>query len=186
MLIIDRGENFIIPFQLKTNEGGLVDITSSTVTCNVKETPISSSTVFTKVSTDTAQLEKTLATSGMGIVKVLAANTSGLSLRHYYYEITDATNKIAGFFRIKQNNGTVGTASITNRYESSSTISGSIDGVNATFVLSNTPATNTLFLFVNGVKQMEDVIYTLSGATITFESAYIPQTGDTLEAYYVG
>lgn len=107
MLYVDKSTNFNIPFQMKNKDGGIVDITSATVTCYVKESPTAVSNVFTKVSTDSAQLEKTSATSGLGIVKVLAANTSSLTKRVYYYEITDTTNKVSGFFTIKQNYDTV-------------------------------------------------------------------------------
>lgn len=110
MLIVDKAEDFVIPFQLKTNEGGLVDITSSTVTCYIKETSTSSVVAIQKVSTDTAQIEKTLAKSGMGIVKILAANTASLTKRNYYYEITDGTNKVTGFIKFKQNTGVNSTA----------------------------------------------------------------------------
>jgi len=103
MLTVDRSENFVIPFQLCTYAKGDIDITSSTVTCNIKETPQSSVIAIQKVSTDTAQIVKTYATKGMGLVKILAANTSALSKRDYYYEITDGTNKVAGFLRFNQN-----------------------------------------------------------------------------------
>lgn len=103
MLIVNKNESFAIPFHLCTYAKGDVDITSATVTCNIKETPQASVIAIQKVSTDTAQIAKTYAAKGMGIVKVLAANTSALTKRDYYYEITDGTHKIAGFLRFNQN-----------------------------------------------------------------------------------
>lgn len=103
MILVDKTESFIIPFHLCTYAHGDVDITSATVTCNIKETPQASVIAIQKVSTDTAQIVKTYAAKGMGLVKILAANTSALTKRDYYYEITDGTNKIAGFLRFNQN-----------------------------------------------------------------------------------
>lgn len=106
MILINKAENFAIDFKLSTYAHGDVDITSSTVTCNIKETPQSSVIAIQKVSTDTAQIAKTYPTKGMGLVKILAANTSALTKRDYYYEVTDGTHKVAGFLRFVQNNGT--------------------------------------------------------------------------------
>ena len=65
------------------------------------------------------------------------------------------------------------------------TITGSIDGTNgydgnAVFTLDQTP--DILGLFKNGVLQIPDVSYTLSGATPTFLAPNIPIVGDTLQA----
>ena len=63
------------------------------------------------------------------------------------------------------------------------TPTGSIDGSNKDFTLANTPATNSLQIFLNGAYQTpggED--YTLAGTTITFVNA--PLTGGILRAFY--
>ena len=60
---------------------------------------------------------------------------------------------------------------------------GTINGVNNTFTLSQAPA--TLILFKNGVEQKAGVDYTLSSSTITFLAGATPQTGDSLDSYYV-
>lgn len=60
---------------------------------------------------------------------------------------------------------------------------GTINGTNDVFTLANTPATNSLQVFLNGAYQTpggED--YTLSGSTITFVNA--PLTGSILRAFY--
>lgn len=59
---------------------------------------------------------------------------------------------------------------------------GVIDGVNATFALSQTPVTGSLQLFLNGQLQQETVDYTLSGAVITFVVPPLP--GDWLFAFF--
>jgi hypothetical protein len=64
--------------------------------------------------------------------------------------------------------------------------SGTINGSNDTFTLANTPASGSLHLYKNGIRQRAGGgnDYTLSTATITFEAGNIPQTGDILLADY--
>jgi hypothetical protein len=69
--------------------------------------------------------------------------------------------------------------SITNQSESPS---GTIDGVNTDFVLSNTPLLGSQIITVNGVLQTEGDDYTLSGVNLTF--IIPPQTGDIVRAFY--
>jgi hypothetical protein len=65
------------------------------------------------------------------------------------------------------------------------TPTGAIDGVNATFNLATNPnPTNSLSLTKNGQILYVGVGYTLAGSTITFQSGYIPQSGDLLRAWY--
>lgn len=63
--------------------------------------------------------------------------------------------------------------------------SGTIDGSNAVFTLANTPLSGKLLLFLNGLLQDEGGSddFTISGATITFNSA--PLSGDKLAAHYI-
>lgn len=61
--------------------------------------------------------------------------------------------------------------------------SGARDGSNTTFTLSQTPLSATaLFFFRNGLKQILDVDFTLSGNTITTTSA--PAANEDLIAMY--
>lgn len=62
---------------------------------------------------------------------------------------------------------------------------GSVNGVNDTFTLADTPS--ALMLHVNGLLQYAGAAndFTLSGATITFNAGAIPQTGDVLLATYI-
>ena len=64
------------------------------------------------------------------------------------------------------------------------TPSGTINGVNTTFTLPETPDTSSLSLYLNGAYQTEIATtdYTLVGTTITFGTA--PLTGSTLRAKY--
>jgi hypothetical protein len=63
------------------------------------------------------------------------------------------------------------------------TPSGTINGSNNTFTLSHSPAL-TLLIY-NGRILKPSVGYTQTGDTIVFDSQYIPQTNDTLEAICV-
>ena len=65
------------------------------------------------------------------------------------------------------------------------TPSGSVNGINTTFVLSRSPSPNTsLILARNGLVMTLNVDFTLSGNTVTFLAGSIPQSGDTLVAWY--
>lgn len=62
---------------------------------------------------------------------------------------------------------------------------GGVDGSNATFTLANTPSPATsLVLFRNGVVQKPGVDFTLTGASVQFLAGAVPQSGDTLMAWY--
>lgn len=71
-------------------------------------------------------------------------------------------------------------------FADSETPSGTVNGVNDTFTLANTPTAGTVRLYVNGMRQNVGAgnDYTISGGTITFESASIPETGDVILADY--
>jgi hypothetical protein len=65
------------------------------------------------------------------------------------------------------------------------TPTGAINGTNAVFMLSQTPSpVASLALYRNGLLMSASVDYTLSGMTVTFLSASIPQSTDTLIASY--
>lgn len=62
---------------------------------------------------------------------------------------------------------------------------GSVDGSNGLFVLTGAPApAASLHLFRNGLLQLRDFDYTLSGNTVLFAGASIPQPGDVVLASY--
>jgi hypothetical protein len=63
--------------------------------------------------------------------------------------------------------------------------SGTVNGSNDTFTLAQTPnPTLSLKLYVDGILMAVTTHYTLSGTTITFETAFIPISGQTLFASY--
>lgn len=64
---------------------------------------------------------------------------------------------------------------------------GTIDGINANFVVANTPITGKQMVFVNGVKLEAGLTsdYTISGANITFNAGAIPEIDDKLTITYI-
>jgi hypothetical protein len=66
------------------------------------------------------------------------------------------------------------------------TPTGTVNGSNATFSLASVPVTGSLKVYRNGIrmKGTSGTDYALSGSTITFVTAQIPQTGDVLLADY--
>ena len=63
--------------------------------------------------------------------------------------------------------------------------SGTINGVNDTFTLANTPVVGSVMLYRNGLRQKESLHFTISGGTITMLSGNIPSTGNWLMADYL-
>lgn len=62
---------------------------------------------------------------------------------------------------------------------------GAVNGTNAVFTLLAAPTPSISLLLVNnGLALKQTVDYNLSGGTITFVSGAIPQSGDTLQAWY--
>jgi hypothetical protein len=61
---------------------------------------------------------------------------------------------------------------------------GAANGTNRVFTLQNSPSGGSLMLFRNGMYMLAGFDYTLTGSTIQFVPAAIPQSGDTLAASY--
>ena len=81
--------------------------------------------------------------------------------------------------------GTGGPGSTFALFHDAETPTGAINGVNATFTLVTAPnPAASLELTRNGIVQESGVDYTLSTNVITFLAGAIPQTGDTLLAWY--
>lgn len=61
---------------------------------------------------------------------------------------------------------------------------GTVNGLNATFTLANSPSGSSLLLFRNGILLQAGLDYSLTGSTIQFAATAIPQPQDTLLASY--
>jgi hypothetical protein len=64
---------------------------------------------------------------------------------------------------------------------------GTVNGSNATFTLASTPVVGSESVYVNGILQNVGTgnDYTISGATVTFLTGAIPQTGDIVRVSYI-
>ncbi len=81
--------------------------------------------------------------------------------------------------------GTSGPCSTSPAFIDGEVPSGPVNGVNATFTLLNAPdPAGSLSLYRNGVLQKPGFDYSITGTSIRFVSAAIPQSGDTLLASY--
>lgn len=79
---------------------------------------------------------------------------------------------------------TTGTTALPS-FSDSEIPAGLINGTNAAFTVANVPIpAASLTVYLNGLKMSQAVDYTLSGSTITFLAASVPQTGDTLSCSY--
>ncbi|MBK7926847.1 MAG: hypothetical protein IPJ98_04925 [Bryobacterales bacterium] len=81
--------------------------------------------------------------------------------------------------------GTGGAPSFGAQFIDAETPSGTIDGTNTVFTLSDTPSPSaSLLLYRNGILQKAGGDFHLSGATISFVTAATPQVDDILTAVY--
>lgn len=116
--------------------------------------------------------------------ELLIGNTTGNTL-------SKATLTQGTGITITNGNGSITIAVSASVFTSSNFVTrevptGTINGTNPTFTLANTPTASTEEVFVNGVLQNVGAgnDYTISGATITFQTGAIPQTGDTVLVTY--
>lgn len=114
--------------------------------------------------------------------ELLIGNTTGNTL-------TKATLTAGAGITVTNGNGsiTIATTAFTStNFVTREIPSGTINGSNATFTLANTPTAGTEEVFVNGILQNVGAgnDYTITGATITFLSGAIPQTGDSVLVNY--
>jgi hypothetical protein len=70
----------------------------------------------------------------------------------------------------------------SNDFIANETPTGTINGINATFTLANTPIASTVQLVLNGSIITNGTGATITGASVVFDSA--PTDGSTLRAFY--
>jgi hypothetical protein len=179
-----------------TNQAATVSSLNSTIT-GLNSTVTSQANSLSTLSTSVGTLNSTVSgqtasiaslnSSLSGLTSTVATDTSSLTnvnstVGGLSTNVTNLTNLVNGL------NTTVNTLSATGStaaFVDSEVPAGTVNGVNLTFSLANTPApAASLTFFRNGLALAPGVDYTLNGSAVTFVSASLPQSGDTLLAYY--
>ncbi len=102
-------------------------------------------------------------------------------------QIDGASGNLSDCVRVDGSSGPCGSSGggVLPSFSDSETPAGSINGLNTTFTLANTPSpAASLNLALNGLRMSPTVDFTLTGNTISFLTASTPQTGDILTASY--
>ena len=129
--------------------------------------------------------------TGGGGTAVAIAQVTGLS--SFLSALNSSVNTLTAMLNALNSTVTSVTAQVNSlaanpnnvSFQDAETPGGTINGTNANFTLQFTPITlGSLMLFKNGVMLRNGQDYTLTGTNITFTSNAIPQTADTLSAYY--
>lgn len=154
---------------LTTTVSGLNTTVSSL--SGLSNTVASNSNALAALNTTVAGLSTTVSSQASSI-SGLSSTVSSLNT-----SLTTLSNTVSA---LQSGAGTVSMAFVDGE-----TPRGAINGSNATFTLSQTPAPVTsLQLYRNGLVQTNGVDFTISGSSITFLPVAIPITGDILQAYY--
>jgi hypothetical protein len=78
---VNKNSSAIITRVALNSGGGVLDLTSATITITGRQFGNSSVTLFSKVSTDIDEIEKVNSTRGNFIVKLTASDTASLNLK---------------------------------------------------------------------------------------------------------
>lgn len=98
-----------------------------------------------------------------------------------------AVGNASDCMHVDGSSGPCGTASATSTagFVDAETPAGTLDGVNSTFTLANTPnPASSLTLYRNGMLLKQNLDYSFSANSVTFQPGAIPRSADTLMAYY--
>jgi hypothetical protein len=118
--------------------------------------------------------------------QLLVGNGTGYTLATLTGSATISVTNAAGSITLNAVTGASGVITAPN-FVVGEIPTGTINGVNAVFTLANTPLAGKEIVHVNGIRQQVGAgnDYTISGATITFLSGAIPQTGDNILVDYL-
>lgn len=113
-------------------------------------------------------------------------NGTGYTLATLTGSATVSVTNASGSITLAVVTGSTGVVIATN-FIVGETPTGTVDGVNPTFVMANTPITGKQIVYVNGTRQNPGAgnDYTISTATLTFLTGAIPQTGDVILVDYL-
>jgi hypothetical protein len=117
--------------------------------------------------------------TGFALGRAAVINTSG--------QIDGATGNLGDCVRVDGSSGPCGSGGggILPAYADAEVPTGIINGLNPTFLLAFTPSPVTsVEVFHNGILMERGLDYTITGSTITFVTAAVPQVGDIVLANY--
>lgn len=142
---------------------GTRDGTNATFTLSAAPNPPLSLQLFRNGVLQTAGIDYTLSGS---TVTVLPASVPG------------PMDSLVATYRV-----TTVTSSVT--FQDAEQPAGAVNSINAAFTLAAAPSPAvSLMLYRNGILQQAGIDYTLNGSAITFSGPSIPQTGDSIQAFY--
>ncbi|MBV9303869.1 MAG: hypothetical protein JOY62_12930 [Acidobacteriaceae bacterium] len=159
-------------------------ITAGTTTANFSDAEVPAGTkngtnaVFTLAASPAPPVSLEIYRNGLAQMFGVDFSLSGNTITFLNGNVPKSSDIIQAFYRMA---GTGQTAT----FSDDETPGGAINGTNPTFTLSATPnPVLDLKLYKNGLLLQQNGDYTLSGSTITFTQMAMPQTGDSLVAYY--
>jgi hypothetical protein len=125
----------------------------------------------------TALNARVAAGPGFAVSRAAVINASG--------SMDGAVGNLSDCVHVDGTSGQCGGSETTPVFADGETPGGVINGSNATFTLANAPnPASSLALFRNGLLLEQGLDYALSGSSISFQSADIPQPGDIVQASY--
>jgi hypothetical protein len=100
-------------------------------------------------------------------------------------QLAGASGNLGDCVKVDGSSGPCGGGGVLPQFSDGETPAGTINGANPTFTLAFTPSpTNSVQLYLNGLRMQLGLDYTITGSTITFLSVSVPQLGDVILATY--
>ncbi len=93
-------------------------------------------------------------------------------------------NAAIAALQVQVNSGSGSSVGVNASFVDGDAISGTLNGNNTTFTISQVPIGGSLAIYRNGLLQTAGVDYTLAGTTVTFMPNSVPRSTDIMSAYY--
>jgi hypothetical protein len=160
-----------------------VGVSSAPLTLSQVRTTISSTSASPGTSTVSIGQVTGLSSYLNAISNSLSTVTSSVS--GFNSTVSGLTSSVTNLTNIVNSLTSTSTSPTSPTFFDGEVPQGTVNGSNSAFNLANTPnPASSLSLFRNGVLQKAGSDFSLSGSTITFMAASVPQTGDLLQASY--
>jgi hypothetical protein len=175
LIYLQRGVIKSIPFRALNGSGGVLDITSSTITVNVKKDNFDGADVFSKSTSVSGEIDILLGTSGIYQINLVNSDTIDLTGSDYYFIITiDGSTNKQGYFRILQeSNASDSTPSTVYCWKPNIELTGTIDGNNKTFTFPNAIKEGSQRIYFGSLAINPIYDYTIVGQVVTLNFAPI-------------